>query len=136
MTIAYILLLALVTIGIANTVYLSIHAVTKAPVKCWWFPPEWCQKVQYSSWSKILGIPNSYAGLSFNVVILALLILILTNVFANIPLYWIMKAVITIGFLFSLYFTFIQAFVLKAFCTWCVLSAIDFTLLFVTMMFI
>lgn len=136
MTIAYILLLVFVAIGIANTVYLSIHAVTKAPVKCLWFPPEWCKKVQYSPWSKTLGIPNPYAGLGFNLVILALLILILTNVFAGIPLYWIMKMVITIGFLFSLYFTFIQAFVLKAFCTWCVLSAIDFTLLFVTMMFI
>lgn len=37
--------------------------------------------------------------------------------------------VIAIGFLFSLYFTCIQAFVLRAFCTWCVVSAVEFVIL-------
>jgi len=40
-------------------------------------------------------------------------------------------AIISAGFLFSLYFTYIQAFVIKAFCTWCVLSALVFITLFV-----
>ena len=33
------------------------------------------------------------------------------------------------GFIFSLYFTYVQAFVLRAFCTWCVISALNFTLM-------
>jgi uncharacterized membrane protein len=35
-----------------------------------------------------------------------------------------------VGFLFSLYLTAIEAFVLNAWCVWCVVSAIAMTLLF------
>jgi len=41
-----------------------------------------------------------------------------------------LRWLIYIGFAFSMYFTFVQAFILKAFCTWCVVSAVDFTLMF------
>ena len=44
-------------------------------------------------------------------------------------------AIIVIGFLFSAYFTYIQGAVLKAYCTWCVLSAIEFLLLFLVLTF-
>lgn len=58
-------------------------------------------------------------------------ILILSFLFSNgsVP-FWPITAIVTIGFIFSLYFTYVQAFVLKAFCTWCVVSAINFTVLF------
>lgn len=50
-------------IGLADTLYLSYHTVTKTDVACWFFPKEWCQKVQYSRFSRTLGIPNAYLGL-------------------------------------------------------------------------
>lgn len=112
-------------IGILNTIYLSYHSITKKPVKCLFFPEEWCRTVQYSPWSRTLGIPNSFAGLGFYS---AIFVLTLLSAQGIVPL-WPIQVIIVIGFLFSLYFTFIQAFVLKAFCTWCVLSAIDFTAL-------
>jgi uncharacterized membrane protein len=28
-----------------------------------------------------------------------------------------------------MYFTFVQAFILRAFCTWCVVSAVNFTVM-------
>lgn len=39
------------------------------------------------------------------------------------------QVIVAIGFLFSLYFIYVQGFVLRAFCTWCVVSAINFTVL-------
>lgn len=50
--------------------------------------------------------------------------------------YWAIRAVIAIGFLFSMYFTYIQGFVLKAFCTWCVISAINFVVMFIASFYV
>lgn len=113
-------------IGILDTIYLIYNKVKKTEVACPFFPKEWCYKVQHSKQSKTLGIPNSILGFC-----MYLLIIILTYLFAIaiIP-FWPLFIIITFGFLFSLYFLFVQAFVLRAFCTWCVLSFINFTVMF------
>jgi uncharacterized membrane protein len=121
-----ILLLILSGIGIINTLYLSYHSIKKTPVKCFFFPDEWCLKVQQSTYSRIfLGIPNSFLGLGMYSTIFILGLLYSQNFIGFTPI----AAVIAVGFLFSLYFIYIQAFVLRAFCTWCVVSAIDFVIL-------
>lgn len=113
-------------IGLADTLYLSYHAVTKTDVACWFFPKEWCQKVQYSRFSRTLGIPNAYLGLLMYAAIFVLTYLAPAGIVAP----WLVKAVVIFGFAFSMYFTYIQAFVLRAFCTWCVVSAVSFTAMF------
>lgn len=112
-------------IGILDTLYLMSVKWRKAEVKCLFFPNEWCYKVQHSKYSKTLGIPNSYAGFGMYVLILILLYLFVAG---SIPL-WPLQAIVAFGFLFSLYFLYIQAFVLRAFCTWCVLSFINFAVM-------
>lgn len=126
-----VIILVLAGIGIVNTLYLVSHAITKTPVKCLFFPPEWCQKVQNSKYSRTFGIPNSITGLAFYAVIFILTLLFNQG---NVP-FWPITTIVTIGFLFSLYFTIIQGAILKAYCTWCVLSAIDFLLLFIVVVF-
>ncbi len=128
MSINLTLILILSVIGIINTGYLSYHTIKKTPVKCFFFPPEWCLKVQQSKFSRTLGFPNSYAGL---VMYCGLLILTLLFYAGALAVFWPISAIIWIGFLFSLYFFIIQAFVLRAFCTWCVVSFIEFVLLFI-----
>ncbi len=116
-------------LGLVDTIYLSYHAIKKTDVSCWWFPKEWCQKVQYSKFSKTLGIPNPFLGLLIYIVIIALTYLTLAGSASP----WLVKAVIVFGFVFSMYFTAIQAFVLRAFCTWCVISAVNFTVMFLAL---
>lgn len=117
-------------IGTLNTIYLSYHAFHKTPVKCLFFPAEWCKKVQFSKYSKILGVPNAYLGLLMYFAIFVLSILGLNNVENTLlPI----EILISAGFLFSIYFTVIQTFVLRAFCTWCVISAVEFLILFILM---
>lgn len=117
-------------IGALDTLYLLYHKIMGTDVACPFFPKEWCYKVQHSPQSKTFGIPNSLAGL-----VMYLAILGLTWQYASGGSFWSIQAVVTFGFLFSMYFTYVQAFVLKAFCTWCVISAINFTVMFLAVWF-
>ncbi len=120
------LTLAVVALGILNTIYLTFKSVRNEAVYCLFLPDEWCEKVQHSKYSKTFGIPNPYLGLGMLSVILTLLLLYVNGI---IPL-WPAMGLISFGFLFSMYFLYIQAFIIKAFCTWCVVSAVVFTALF------
>lgn len=124
-------LFILIFIGLANTLYLSFHVISKKPVKCFFFPPEWCTKVQFSSYSRTLGVPNPFAGLAMNILLLVFLLLYLAGFFP----FWPITLIVLIGFLFSMYFTYVQGIILKAYCTWCVLSAVEFTILFLLIIF-
>lgn len=114
-------------LGIINTIYLSYHSIRGTMVYCLGFPDEWCERVQKSKYSRTMGIPNPYLGLGMLIVLLVLVMLYSQGTITLLPL----NILVTFGFLFSLYFLYIQAAVIKAFCTWCVVSAIVFTLLFI-----
>src|SRR3989344_2289366 len=115
------------SIGLLDTLYLIYNKIRGKEVACPFFPKEWCSKVQHSPQSKTLGIPNSFAGFGMYAAILAL-----TWAYSGgITPFWPVQAIVTFGFLFSLYFTYVQAFVLRAFCTWCVISAINFLVMFI-----
>jgi uncharacterized membrane protein len=114
-------------IGVVDTLYLIYHMITRTDVACPFFPKEWCRKVQYSRYSKTFGIPNPLAGLTMYLVIIYLT----WQYGRGTVVFWPIQAIVTFGFLFSMYFTYIQGFVLRAFCTWCVLSAICFTAMFI-----
>jgi uncharacterized membrane protein len=122
------LLIIIISIGILNTIYLAYHTFTHKLVACIFFPKEWCEKVQKSNYSKTFGIPNSYLGLLMLTLILLFTLLYSNGTLSFVPAFIVIAA----GFLFSTYFLYIQAFVLKAFCTWCVLSFLVFTALFIT----
>lgn len=129
MAIKEIIILVFSSLGLLDTLYLAYHSVKRTPVACWWFPLEWCLKVQQSPQSRLVfGIPNAFLGLGMYVFLLIYLILSQGSL-TVLPL-WPFQAVITLGFAFSLYFTYIQAFVLRAFCTWCVISAFNFLAMF------
>jgi uncharacterized membrane protein len=121
------IILGLIIIGIINTMYISWHVIKPSDVACLFFPLEWCHKVQYSKYSKTFGIPNGYLGFTMLIFILILMILYIQ---AAIP-FWPIALICTFGFVFSVYFLYIQAGVLKAFCPWCIVSFLVFTGLFI-----
>lgn len=119
-------------VGVLDTSYLIYHKLRGTDVWCLFFPPEWCRTVQYSEYSKTFGVPNSMAGLAMY---LGIIILLALYQFGMLP-FWPAQAVIAFGFAFSLYFTYVQARILRAFCTWCVLSAFNFFVMFVAAFFL
>ena len=127
MSVYIIIILVTTAIGIINTIYLTYCCITKKVVKCLFLPAQMCFKVQYSKYSRTFAVPNPYLGL-----VMLLAILVFAVLFINsITPFWVIFAIISAGFLFSLYFTFIQTYVLKAFCTWCIVSALVFAVLFI-----
>lgn len=112
-------------IGILDTLYLIYHKLKGTNVACPFFPKEWCMVVQHSPRSKMFGIPNSVLGLLMYILIFVLNMLYIGGSVA----FWPIQAIVTFGFLFSIYFTYVQAFILRAFCTWCVISAINFVVM-------
>jgi len=114
----------LAVIGVLDTLYLIYHKVKGTDVACIGFPKEWCRRVQYSKQSSTFGIPNSVAGFVMYSLILVLAVL----AGPGIP-FWPLQFLVLFGFAFSLYFMYVQIVVLRALCTWCVISFINFSVM-------
>lgn len=130
MEIVDIILLIFSVIGLFDTMYISYHATNGKPVKCWFFPKKWCNKVQYSKYNKTFGIPNGYLGW---LLYAGIFLFTLFSIYTAMP-FWPVAALAMIGFAFAVYFTIIQAFVLKAFCIYCIISAVNLTVMFFAVM--
>lgn len=88
-----------------------------------------CEVVTTSSYSEIAGISVALLGALYYVVVL-----LLTVGYFDSKKDSILKFVAyltLIGFLFSLWFLYVQAFILKAFCQYCLFSAVTSTALFI-----
>lgn len=126
------IIMVLGVIGLADSLYLTYKFLYKSSVKCVVFPADWCEIVAKSRQSRTLGIPNSLMGIMYYLSILFLSAFYLGG---QAPL-WALSVVIIIGFCFSVYFTYVQSVILKAFCVWCVISAIDSILMLLTVSYL
>jgi len=92
-----------------------------------------CQKVRESDYSSFLGIQLPIWGVLYYLGIFIYTFLrIILNKICLITKYekHILVLYTTIGFSFSLYLTYIEAFILGLFCDWCLASAAVSTLIF------
>jgi uncharacterized membrane protein len=111
----------LAVIGIGIGTYLTYTHYAKLNVLC--LSSGGCETVQHSSYSKLAGIPVATLGLAGYIGILISL--------------WIRGelgrmigfALALIGFLFSMYLTYREAFTIHAYCQWCLGSATILTIL-------
>jgi uncharacterized membrane protein len=111
--------LCLVGVGIAG--YLTVvHYAALRPV-C--EISHGCETVQTSSYASLLGVPVALLGLISYVLMLAA-----SRVGGERPIL-AGNALGVIAFAFSVYLTYREVFTIHAVCTWCVSSAIVFTLL-------
>ncbi len=91
-----------------------------------------CDTVIHSDYSKIFGIPLEELGMIYYGVIAVCFGLII--VFPSLDQPTINSAllfIITCAFVFSLYLTMLQAFIIKNWCTWCLSSFIICTAIFI-----
>ena len=91
-----------------------------------------CDTVIYSEYSKFFGIPLEYLGMLYYGILIATYTTLITSpgLLPQLVIYTILLFT-SAAFLFSLYLTFIQAFVLKQWCMWCILSGIFSTTIFI-----
>ena len=84
-----------------------------------------CETVQNSPWSSFLGIPVPLIGLLGYAALLATALLGLQpRMLADRRVALILLAGALIAFAFSAYLTWLEAFVIHAWCRWCIASAV------------
>lgn len=123
-----IAILALTLLGIADSAYL-LYEHLGHDVIC---IGSGCSIVDASIYSEVFGIPMSVMGLVAYVVIFALSWAGLR--LRNPAREWVYSAIYgfaLIGVLYSGYLTYLELFVIRAICTWCVVSAAIITAVFI-----
>lgn len=119
------------------TLSLYIHSTKKASGKLVCPLEGSCETVVHSDYSKLLGINLEVIGMFYY-----LAIGLLYTFFAFAPvivpefMFYAVVGVSLTSFLFSLYLTGIQAFVLRHWCTWCLFSALLCTLILILTLYI
>ncbi len=121
----YIMATVVALIGLADSAYLTSKHISGSQVPC--SITGGCEQVLTSSYSEIFGVPTAALGV---LAYLAAFSLALLTYFGNRQLWNLfgVAAVLMAGF--SLWFVYLQAFVIGAFCQFCLLSAITSISLF------
>lgn len=124
----YILIAAVAALGVLNAGYLAWSAAIGDAPTC--FLNSGCDVVAASPYSKFLGIPLATFGVFFYAMIAGFS---LWKLFVHeaLALRFIFPAA-AFGFILSLYFLYLQAFVIGAYCEFCLFSLFDATLIFLT----
>ncbi len=124
-----VLLIVLAVIGLVDSTYLSINHFIGAYLAC--SPNAKCDEVLGSEFSALGSVPVAALGAIYYATIIAL-----TVASRRWPslLYRYLPFLTVIGLAVSIYLVSLQAFVLQAFCTYCLVSAAVCLLLFVVTM--
>lgn len=119
--------IVLAFIGLIDAGYITVKYYTGGEVAC---PiTGGCSSVLTSTYSQIAGFPVSGYGLIFYTSVLLLAFLYL-----DMKAQWIEKLMPflgLVGFLFTLWFVYLQIFVIEAICFFCMVSAILATTIFI-----
>lgn len=119
-------LISFAFIGIADTFYLAYNKFINTTPSCLL---EGCDAVLAHPLSEFLGIPLSYWGLVYYVFMLGLLVLLAFEPRSK-ALSWGTFLYASVGLLCSALFMYMQAFIIGAFCQYCLLSAATTVALF------
>lgn len=117
-------------LGIADSLYLAEHALTKTALSCGIGSLTGCNVVAQSAYSHVFGIPLGIYGLVFYFGVFALSIMARKK---QAPA--IMRSLFlfgAVGMLLSFYFLWLQMYVIDAICIYCLASFVFAAVVFVT----
>ena len=119
-------------LGIADSLYLAEHAITKTALSCGIGTGALtgCNVVAQSEYSHILGIPLGIYGLVFYTAVFVLSLVARSRPTKRIKQLLLLSG--TLGMLLSLYFLWLQVFIIDAICIYCLASFVFATAIFVT----
>ena len=114
-------------IGLADATYLTIHHLTAVPVPCSIIAG--CETVLTSKYAEIGGIPLAAFGAAAYFVAFSLALL---AAFGNRTMWMLFGILVVVMSIFTVGLIYLQAFVIGAFCQFCLISAATtFTMLIV-----
>ena len=118
----YALLFTLAAIGISETVYLIRKRMAQEKPVC--FLGGGCHLVLESKFNKLFGVHNDVLGLVFYIVISLITAFLVIWIEPMVWLDALAKILILGGVIMSALFTYLQWRIIKAWCFWCLMSAI------------
>jgi len=124
--------LLLSMVGVIDSFYLTYSHLSGGEAGC--FLVEGCDLVLTSQYSEFLGIPVALFGLIYYLFIF--LGFLYYNFRGGEKLSKILLFSTFAGILASLWFVYLQAFVIKAYCSYCLVSALTSILLFILAMYV
>ena len=122
----YVVAALLSLVGLADALYLTIEHITGQSVRCTIIAG--CSAVLSSPYAVVAGIPLAAIGAAAYFIVFSLAILTL---FGYPRAGSLMTAMVIAMFLVSLWLIYLQAFVIREFCQYCLLSALITTTLLV-----
>lgn len=120
------LFLIVAFIGLIDSAYLAGSYYTGTPLSCGEISG--CNEVAQSEYSKIAGVPLSTLGILYYAFAVAAAFIFLIKrrqVYAT-----LLSLVTMLGFFASLYFIYVQVYLIEAICIYCMISAATSTVLF------
>jgi len=112
-------------VGLATAFYIFYKKNKKAPLMC---PRRSdCTSVVTGKYSTILGVPNDILGILYYAAFSIIFGILLAGF--TMPLL-LVKLIAGIGVLFTIYLIAVQAFVIRVWCVWCLVSAVCAVVLF------
>ncbi len=118
----------LAIIGLIISGYLLFTYLTASPIICL---NTGCEQVRSSPYAYLLKIPiPAYGALMYFGIVLLTLLRTMVSASLFIKATKLLFLLSAIGLLISAYLTYLEAFVIKAYCIWCVSSALVVFLIF------
>lgn len=117
-------------IGFLDALYLTLIKLTNTPLYCTPGLGD-CDVVNTSKWSELWGIPIALFGATTFAAVILVLIFSNKNEWFRKHQNLILFAISFTGFLYSVYLTYLELFVIRAICQWCVLSALSITVILI-----
>lgn len=114
----YIISALLALVGLGDSIYLTVQHLTGASLRCTIISG--CSEVLSSTYSQVGPVPLAALGAAAYFTVFSLAILAAFGYRFAIPL---LKIVVAFMFLITLWLLYLQAFVIRHFCQYCLLSA-------------
>ena len=132
-----IIILILGVCGFMVSKHIRSHKIKNTPLVC---PVGFdCHSVVHSHYSRLFGAPVEILGMIYYALIsfayLFFILFPMSNAL-SVDISILLSILSLLAFLFSLYLISVQIFILKKGCSWCIVSAIISSLIFILTMFI
>ncbi len=122
----YIVLLFAI-LGFISALIIYINNQKKNPRMC---PRKGgCNLVTKGKYSNLLGFQNDILGMMYY----AFLIVLVPFIYIDYEILTFVRTLSIFGFVFSVYFVYLQMHVIKSWCMWCMLSAVCATVIFINL---
>jgi uncharacterized membrane protein len=117
-------------VGLADAIYLTVKHLSGAGVQC--TIVHGCEQVLNSEYAKIGDVPLAILGALAYFTVFSLATL---AAFGNIRAWQVLSVIVAFMSVFTVWLLYLQAFVINAFCQFCLLSAaVTFTLLVIVVL--